>query len=172
MTHQPITCTWDGESLTPMGPVWAKRADAQWVVGETYKVEVRQERSAASHAHYFAVVDDAWENLPEHLALRYPSSKHLRKWALVKAGYCTEKVLVCASPEEARRIGAFIRPMSGFAVIVVKESIVTVYEAQSQSERAMGKKAFQESKQRVLDIVADLLEVTPESLANDAGRAA
>jgi hypothetical protein len=44
--------------------------------------------------------------------------------------------------------------------------------ALSQSYRAMGKKDFQESKDKVLAILADLIDVSPEVLGQNVGRAA
>ena len=171
MTDQPIYCAWDGEAMKPVGRTWASRADKQWTVGERYYVEVRQERSAASHSHFFAAVAEAHANLPDALAERFPSADHLRKYALIKAGYCDSDSIVATSKAEAQRIAAFVRPREQFAVVTIKEAVVTVYTARSQSMRAMGKADFEASKKAVLDILAQLLGTTAPVLAQ-AGRAA
>jgi ABC-type nickel/cobalt efflux system permease component RcnA len=49
--------------------------------------------------------------------------------------------------------------MDDFAVVTVSEAVVTVYTAKSQSMRAMGKKAFAESKEAVLRILSEMLGV-------------
>ena len=59
--------------------------------------------------------------------------------------------------------------MSGYAVTEVQGTVAYCHTPLSQSQRAMGGKVFQESKQAVLEWLADLLSVTPEALAN-AGR--
>lgn len=160
----PIICTWDGEAFAPL-PRFARLADQHFVIGEEYPLVVHEQRSMASHGHFFAVLQNAWQNLPEAEAARFPSAEHLRKWALIRAGYADERSIVCASKAEAQRVAAFVRPMDDFAVVVVSEAVVKVYTAQSQSMRAMGRKAFAESKQAVLDVLAGMLGTTPGALA-------
>lgn len=167
-TDTPVLWRWDGEAMHPLSQVWAKRADQQFVIGETYRMEAREERSARSHSHYFACVHEAWMNLPEHEALRYPTAEHLRKYALVMTGYRDERTIACASKAEAERVAAFVRPMDDYAVVSVREAVVRVWTAKSQSVRAMGKKPFQESKTKVLDFLADLIGADPTSLSRAA----
>lgn len=160
--------TWAGDGFTPL-PRFAKACDKEFVVGQRYHMEAIEERSAVSHRHYFAAIHDAWLNLPEGEAERFPSSEHLRKWALIKAGFADERSVVCASNAEANRIAAFIRPFDGYGVVVVREATVKVYSAQSQSLKAMGKVEFQRSKQAVLDIVAALIGVDAKALSQQSG---
>jgi len=168
MTDIPIQCTWDGESLTPVNQVWARRADQQWVVGERYAVEIRHERSIASHGHFFAALNEAWANLPEQIAERFPTAESLRKYALIRAGFRDERSFVCSSKAEARRFAAFVQPMDDFAVVTVSEAVVSVYTAKSQSMRAMGKKQFEDSKARVLDYVSSLIGTSTDELKEQA----
>jgi len=141
---------------------------AEFGDGEVVTLERREERSGPSHNHYFASVNEAWKNLPEHMAERWPTADHLRKWALIKAGYRDERSIVCASKAEASRVAAFIRPMDEYAVVTVREAVVTAYTAKSQSMKAMGKQDFQASKDAVLGIVSELLGVTPDQLRKAA----
>lgn len=171
-TQYPVICIWDGEALVPAGPVWARRADQQWVVGERYQVELRQDRSAASHRHFFAAIHEAWQNLPEDAAERFQTSEHLRKWALIRAGYRDERTIVASSKAEAQRLAAFIRPMDDYAVVLVSGAVVKVCTAKSQSVKAMGRKEFEESKAKVLDVIAGLLGTTADALRQNAGQAA
>lgn len=171
MAGAPLTYVWDGESMTPL-PRLAKLADREFVIGEQYRLEVREERSTATHNHYFSSLSEAWGNLPEHYAERFPTAEALRKFALVKAGYADSRSIVCASKAEAQRVAAFIKPMDPFAVVTVSEAVVTVYTAQSQSMKAMGKKVFAESKNAVLEIVWQMVGVSPTEAERHVGRAA
>ena len=155
---------WDGDAMVPRKG-FAKRADAMFVIGQTYIMAEEQERSSASHRHQFAWLREAWASLPDDLTERFPTSEHLRKWCLVKTGYADSRQIVCASKAEARRLASFIKPMDEYAVVTVSESVVTVYTAKSQSVRAMGAKVFQASKQAILDFIADMIGVTPQTLA-------
>lgn len=167
----PIGFFWDGEAMVPRSR-FAKLCDKLFVVGADYPLVVHEERSGQSHRHYFVSVHEGWQNLPEDVASEFPTSDHLRKWALIKAGYCDRRSIVCASKAEALRVAAFIEPIDEFAVVTVSEATVTVYTAQSQSQRAMGKKVFQQSKVAVLDIIASMVGVKPEQIETSARSAA
>ena len=159
----PVIFTWDGESMIPLAR-FAKLSDEQFVIGEKYKMEAIEARSVDSHNHYFACVNEAWLNLPESFADQFPTSEHLRKWVLIKAGFCDERSIVCASKAEAQRIAAFIKPMDTYAVVIASEATIKAFTAQSQSMRAMGKKDFQASKQAVFDILSGMIGVETKEL--------
>lgn len=161
----PIPFRWDGESMTPR-PGYARRADQCFVIGQDYVLAPVEERSLASHNHFFASIAEAWKNLPPEGAERFPTADHLRKYALIKTGFHEERSIVCGSKAEAPRVAAFLKPIDDYAVITVRDAVVTVYTAKSQSAKAMGKEAFQASKDAVLDFVAGLIGVTPDELQN------
>jgi hypothetical protein len=163
----PLVFQWDGEAMVP---AHSRLADRHFVIGETYTLVPREDRSAASHRHYFASVAEAHNNLPESWALRLPTSEHLRKYALIKAGYCDSQTLIARSAASARDIAAFLRPIDEFSIVTVEGCAVTRFTAKSQSERAMGKKDFQASKEAVLDIISELIGVDRREL--DRARAA
>lgn len=166
-----IRYEWNGEAMIPR-PAFRKRCDEEFVVHKVYRLEVVEERSQRSHNHFFACLNEAWKNLPENLADEYPTTEHLRKRALIKAGYRNERRIVCESPEQAERLSAMVYAFDEFAVVLTEGPLVVVLTAQSQSARSMGKKTFQESKTRVLDLCADLIRTTREELERNAGRAA
>jgi len=158
--NAPINLRYEGNGdFRVLSNYWAGRADKDYVVGEVYKLVEHHDRSQVSHNHYFAVIGEAWSNLPDRLLEEYPSAEHLRKKLLVRAGYADERSIVCASKAEAQRVAAFVKPMDEYAVVTVREAVVRVYTAQSQAAKAMGAKVFQESKQAVLDALDDLLGV-------------
>jgi hypothetical protein len=171
MTAAPILFSWTGEAMVPH-PRFQRECDASFVVGERYRLAVQEHRSQANHNHYFAAINEAWMNLPELVAERFPTVEHLRKYALIKAGYRDERSIVCNSKAEAQRIAAFIKPMDEFAVVTTHEAVVTVWTAKSQSKAAMGKQVFQESKNKVLDVLAEMIGIQPETLTRNVGRAA
>src|SRR5690348_4856735 len=92
----PIKCMWDGEALVlrPMGRS-VSHCTEQFGGGEIVTLERHEERSEASHGHFFAAVTEAWQNLPHGLDDEFPSANHLRKFALIKANYCTMQKIVC-----------------------------------------------------------------------------
>lgn len=164
----PLRYQWDGEAMRPATRYWAREADKRFVVGETYTLDELHMRSHQTHAHYFACIKSAWESLPDGLASVYPSSEHLRKVALIRAGYATKVQHVAKSAAEAERLAAVIRPYDTYQIVEVTGSIVTVWHAMSQDHRSMDKAAFQASKEAVLRWVGDLIGADPTELRNAA----
>lgn len=115
------------------------------------------ERSSASHRHFFASVHEAWRNLPEELTDKFPSSEHLRKYCLIKAGFCSSHTVVFDSATDAQRAGALARSMDPFSVLTVHERALTRYEADSQSSKTMNKDRFQASKDGVFRILEEMI---------------
>lgn len=167
----PLPFRWNGEAMAPL-PRFAKDCDKHFVVGEIYRLVEHEDRSIRSHQHFFASVNEAWKNLPDDLMEQFPTPDHLRKYALIKAGFADSRQLVAASKAEARRIASFVRPCDEYAVVAVHEAVVTIWTARSQSMKAMGARDFQASKDAVLNIAAGMIRVTPETLQANAGRAA
>lgn len=159
MSEAPIAFTWQGYGFVPASPFWQRKADEAFTVGEHYKLMEHHERSLNTHNHYFASLQNGFDNLLDHQRDEFPTVEHLRKKLLVRAGYADERSIVCGSKAEAQRVAAFIKPMDEYAVVTVREAVVRVYTAQSQSMKAMGAKIFQESKQAVLDKLDALLGV-------------
>jgi hypothetical protein len=153
-------------------PAYAEAAAARFGVGEVVALSLAEPRSSLSHRHYFACVREAWVNLPEGLAERFASEEHLRKYALIKAGYRDERSIVCTSRAEARRIAAFFRPIEDYAIITVRETVVTQFTARSQSAAVMSKAEFQASKEAVLGLLAEMIGVEPAALAQAPQRSA
>lgn len=138
----------------------------KFVPGNTYWLE--KERSEDSHRHAFAWLRQAWKNLPEDFADQFPTSEHLRKAALIQAGYYDETIIDCESRDVAVQWASFARRKDDFAHIVVRGTLVVIREAKSQSRKAMGPAVFQASKEAVLGIVAHMIGVAPEDLEREA----
>lgn len=165
--NAPLPFRWTGEAFEPL-PRARRACDEAFVIGEVYTLAEEKARSAATHRHYFAMINEAWQTLPEHMASQFPTAEHLRKFALIKTGFADSRQIVAASKAEALRLAAFIRPLDEYGVVTVEGAVVTHWTAQSQSTRAMGAKRFQESKTAVLDYIASL----SGAQAGDFGRAA
>lgn len=171
MSAAPILYQWDGEAMVPHRRFKAE-CDRTFVVGENYRLVVHEDRSIASHNHEFAFVAEAWAQLPEKFASEFRTPEHLRKRALIEAGYFNQQEVDAGSHAAALRVAHFVSSIDEYSVVVVRGPIVVVRRAKSQSRRAMGAKEFQESKQAILEIISAMIDVRPETLARNAGRAA
>ncbi len=166
MSHQ-IAARWEGDGFTPM-PRFRKECDKQFVIGEIYVLETIEERSAATHRHYFAAIKDAWSNLPEAVALDYPTALHFRKRLLIQAGFCDEQKIVFSNPNDAIKAAGLVLARDDYAVAKADGRVLTIWTAKSQSMRSMDKETFQASKTATLELAASMIGTTPETLQASA----
>lgn len=162
----PIQCVWDGRAFTPTSDRFRRAADERFGAGEVVTLDQVQARSQQTHNHYFAVLHEAWASLPDHLAAQFPTEDSLRSYALCKAGFCDVETFVAASKAEAMRLAGFVR--KGNVLVTVSGAAVTRLTPHSQSMKAMGAAVFNDSKAKVLDVVADLIGVEPATLTRQA----
>lgn len=151
---------WTGKSFA-CHPRHMDAANQLYKVGDVYRVLTEEERSDVSHNHEFAFVAEAWKNLPEHLADEFPSPDHLRRWALIKAGFYDEQIIDVGTRAGAERVrlGFLAAPGEAFSHIVMRGTFVVIRRAKSQSRRSMNREQFQASKQAILDILSEMLGV-------------
>lgn len=168
----PIICVYEGDGFKPINNAMQLRCDKFYVIGERYALVQFEARSMDSHRHLFAVINEGWKNLPERYALDFPKPEHLRKYLLIKAGFFNAVSSPWPSEKIARRVAAEIRATDEFSIVTVNECIVTRYDAKSMSTRNMDKKAFQEAKTKILEILDGMLGTKPGEIEANAGRAA
>ena len=159
----PAIFEWTGDSFVPLAR-FQRQCDRDYVIGERYRLVEQQERSDATHRHEFAWLREAWLNLPEEIADGYPSPEHLRKAALIEAGWFDETIVDAGSNAAALRVASFVRSLDEFAVVIVRGPLVIRRTAKSQSRRAMDRKDFAASKQAIMEVVAGLLGVATADL--------
>lgn len=144
--------------------------------GEVHGWQMAEARSKASHDHFFVCINQAWKNLPEDLGDEFPSPEHLRKWALIKSGFCTRTTILCANAEEAAKLAAKTAQMDRYSLVEIAEDssplkrrrVVTIWTADSQRKDEMGRKIFQEAKDRALHVVSELLGTDITTLKQEA----
>jgi hypothetical protein len=159
----PIVYRWTGTTMEPLYR-YAEQCADQFEVGATYYLGEVDEGSDASRRHYFACLRAAFDNLPERLAAKYSSVEHMRKRALIRAGYRQEKFVNCESQARALWFAAQIE--GDFDVVEVRGK--TVYHAVAKSQAAMGKAEFQASKDAVLDLVSKAIGTDVRTLLANA----
>lgn len=163
MTAPPIPCRFYEGTFHPLSRA-ENAVRAHYDDGRVYTLAPVEERSRASHSHQFAWLEDAWASLPDLLAERFPTAEHLRKWALIKAGFCDVQEVACASKAEALRWAAILRAREPYSLVIAREGVVRVATAESQSMRSMGRERFQASKDGIIRVISELLEITPDQL--------
>jgi hypothetical protein len=169
----PITLTYDGAGrFSAPTKWWQDFGDRYYTRGERYNLVPHNARSRASHNHYFAALHEAWQNLPTEWALLFPTAEHLRKYALVKTGWCNIQAFAMAAPKEAHELQKVLKAYDEFSVVTARENVVTKATAMSQSEKAMGKDDFAKSKDDVLAVISAMIGTDVKTLTSNAGNSA
>jgi hypothetical protein len=153
-------------------PRYEGLAYKQYAVGEEYPLVLLEARSRASHNFYFASLQNAFDNLPENIAARFPSVDHLRAWSLVETGWFDEMEVELASEAEAKKLAARTRTESPYARISRHGRRLIARYPKSQSAKSMGKDSFEASKRDVLELLEGMIGVPLGSLSKEAGKAA
>lgn len=157
---------------------WLRQCRSKFQDGETYFLTNRISRSDKSHRHYFATVQNAYDNLPDDLQEHYPTPETLREQALLATGNYDQRAFVCSSETEAKALLKFISRNRKGVFYSIKGSVLIERTVHSQSAYSMDtKERFEKSKRDVIGFCADLLGVTADELGNglmpaDQGKAA
>jgi hypothetical protein len=162
---------WDGQTLTPVGAYGLSAARDKMDDGDLVIVEVDHPRSINSHRHQFAEIAEAWRHLPEAVQMHEwaASPETLRKHALIVTGYRNTYQIDCGANATAERVKKALHDAEagkhGYAIAQARGPVVIVWTPESQSMRAMGAKRFQQSKDAVLNWIAQQIGVTAEQLS-------
>lgn len=155
----PILTTWTGDAFEPLQR-HGNYCAAHFVIGEKYFIEPEAPRNMAAHRAYFAQIANDWRNLPESVAADFPTPEHLRKHALIKCGYADEKVVVCRTNQDAHAVAGIIAALEGYCIVEIVFNVARAWMPRSQSVKAMGAVEFKASKDKVLDYLATMLQVS------------
>jgi len=165
MSYPPFTCIWTGDAFVLAA---YQRTPLNFAEGARYTIEVipqDRERTHASHGHYFAMINEYWQNLPERLMGESWSltADTLRDFALVSTKWSEATPYTCGSRAEAVRWYEMLpvpRNRDGRALWHMRDvrgSVLTVITPMSQDYRSMKNREFQKSKDDVLAFLADLV---------------
>src|SRR5215472_6489734 len=121
--------TWNGSAMVPQR---LEQAQNEFHKDRRYWLEEVSERSWVAHAHQFAWLAEAWLNLPEDVAPLYPSPEHLRKRALIQAGFYDETAVPVSDVKTAKALIRYLHANDEFASVFLRDSTVFIRKAKSQ----------------------------------------
>jgi len=155
MHHRPAVMNMDG---------------VDWVEKTAYDAAMdalnEKQRSAKSHSRYFAHIVDMFENLQAaHAQAPYAANADaFRKHGLIEGGFCDVDAMDLGTHESAIKAAPFIastaRKAHGYAITIVRGSMIICTTPHSQSFKAMGKDKFHASVRACEDWAERVLGVT------------
>lgn len=136
-------------------PRFRALCERQYALDESYALGPVDGVSSASRGGFFASVKEAWSNLPDD-DTRFPTPEHLRKRALVQAGWATHTQTVMDTKKDAVAFAKGLRRVDEYAVIKVSRNVVDCWIAKSIATGQISGDEFRGVKTRALDWVASL----------------
>lgn len=147
---------------------FARLCNRQFELEEDYALGPVDNVPGRSRASFFMSVHNAWDSLPEDSDEVFASEEHLRKRALVKAGWADHSVTNWKTKADARRHAVDLRKIDGYAVIAVNGEgdswTVDVWVARSIAAGQIKGEEFKGVKMRAERWLASLSGCTTEEL--------
>ena len=163
-----LVAGWIGNSLVPIAR-FAAQARERFVSGERYIVTVQDQRDWVGHRAYMAQINQLFKNWPES-ERQFDSATALRKWALIRCGFRSERRFVAANKAEAQRLARFLSAGEPYVEFSLVDNIVIEWRALSQDAHSMGAKEFAKSKTDVIEFLCQIVGVTPDDLRAEYDR--
>lgn len=138
------------------GPADLQRS-REYPVGSSASFDEQKARSSAQERRWFGILKTTWDNMDDHLRRRFPDPEALRKWALIRAGWCESREFVAEGEEAAALTAAGLRWAEPYSIVVQAGNVVFAYRAKSQGRKAMGRQQFAEFTERGLAHISELL---------------
>lgn len=120
------------------------------------------EATDRSRRHQFAILNKAWQSLPENLKDTYPNMEALRKRALIAAGFFDETAIEGVTPAQAGALVASLRRQDVFSHVMIEDGVV--FQRRAKSQKTMERDEFEASKKAIIEIAAELIGVDVETL--------
>lgn len=164
MRIRPVQFEWtDDEVMKPL-PRFQSLCARQFVIGEVYSLDPTEEVSQHDRGGLFAAVKSGWKTLAEEWDGKFPTTEHLRKWALIEVGYCTQDEYTLKNEEDAKVMTKALRRQDEFCRIAIHGDTVIVRNAKSIANNAIKSKEFKALKKQVLDLVGSMCNSTAADL--------
>ena len=160
--------TWKDEALRPF--VLPSQIPHRWKSGDVVWLMEDAISGDKSRRHMFAWLRSAWSHLPEEYGDVYLTPEHLRKAALIAAGWCRETVVEAGTSRRADAIAAAMHGMDEFAIVFVRDEYVICRRAKSQAKAAMSADEFNASKRAIMEIIANMIGVAESEIGDQSGQ--
>lgn len=120
------------------------------------------EHSDKARRRFFAIMEDAYQNMPANWRPLILSKEHLRKYILCQVGHCDTIATDCDTPEAAERVAALAKHIDTFAVTEIRGQIVVTMTARSIRKRGCPKAVFMPIAQASYDYLRQTFGYDPD----------
>ncbi len=142
--------------------------------------DAKSGRSSPDHRRFFALINAAFVHWPEGAEFVPSESEHLRSWLLCKAGYCertpVEYPAGDVSPHYTKLMAiaceSALRASNGRGFIRVHGDQIVVFTPKSIAWDKLDQKQFNDIRDKVTDVIEDVLGVRAELLLTEHESAA
>jgi len=114
---------------------------------------------------YFAIIRESWQNLRPPWSDMFSSSEALRKYCLIKAGWCDTTTVVAGSRKAAQDVAEAMRRLDRYALVEIRGDVLTIHVAKSQTRRHQPKALFVPCAEQVYRILSEMLGTDVEQAA-------
>ena len=163
----PKIYEWNGDFFAPVGRRFIDECNAEFVIGQRYRLALSEDASDSYRAQYFIQVKEMWQSLPDDKCARWPSPDLWRYYALIKTGFCVHTQIVGLDTFEALKIARCLT-QDPYSIATVKGCFVDIWRAKSQKLLCNGgdmdAAEFKRSKEAVIEFLTRELGIDKADL--------
>lgn len=144
--------------------------------GGVYLLDLAKDRSEKSHDQLFAIIADAWSQIPDHLN-EWRTAEHLRKWATIRVGWCDVQKIACTKKSDAMQMAGVAKKLDKYCEVAINGYVLVIQTAKTIKRKrgnngGMDAREFQRVKTEILNLLDEMLGLEPGTLARNGGQAA
>lgn len=157
-----IACRYREGVFSPLSP---KAIQDKFQEGELVFLRVDRKRNWPGHQAFMALINDAFETMPDNLREEYSSPDILRRRLLIASGYATIDSIVCTSNDEAIKTAYKMAKFTNdHTFLSLRGSVVVIARAHSQAMDKMDADTFKASCEACIDQLEKLLGCSKEEI--------
>lgn len=150
-----IACRYSKDVFIPLSP---KAIQGKFQDGELVFLRVDRKRHWPGHQAFMALMNDAFETMPDNLREEYTSPDVLRRRLLIAAGFANIDSIVCKNNDDAIKTAYKMAKFTDdHTFLSLRGSVVVIARANSQAMDKMDADTFKKSCQAVQEELAKLL---------------
>lgn len=158
--------------MRPINPFFLQLANDRYEEGKRYYLNVPEEESNKERGFYFLAEKEYWMNLPEHIAHRFPSPKHLRAYCLIETGFYKERHTDCLTEDKAVELMLWMKKKDEYSRYQIDGSVVVEQTPMGMKKGEASPKEARKARSAVLELLSEITGITVVAMKKNAGQSA